>query len=248
MFFPQGSGSRGPRWPPAAPARAGGLRPAITACSAFGSSRTRRSAIAWKSALSCSPTATSVGALTALRSTSSISSISSSTAQRVIGRSRSATLGAQKARSSSVDRVEVAGFEQPLFLLRVGAHLLRPVVVRQRRIEQHERRDQLRVPGREVEADEAAVGRAHQRDRRFGGQGFGEPMPPHLARQVEPLPHLRAGDAGVNEDDQPSPSPDSSSTARNASCGTSTRPTCFMRFLPAFCFSSSLRLRLTSPP
>src|SRR5690349_2276011 len=39
-----------------------------------------------------------------------------------------------------------------------------------------------------------------------------------------------------------------SSTARNASCGTSIRPTCFMRFLPAFCFSSSLRLREMSPP
>jgi hypothetical protein len=44
------------------------------------------------------------------------------------------------------------------------------------------------------------------------------------------------------------PSPDSSSTARNASWGTSILPTCFMRFLPAFCFSSSLRLRVTSPP
>src|SRR6266511_1726007 len=40
----------------------------------------------------------------------------------------------------------------------------------------------------------------------------------------------------------------SSSTDRNASWGTSTRPTCFMRFLPFFCFSSSLRLRVTSPP
>jgi hypothetical protein len=27
-----------------------------------------------------------------------------------------------------------------------------------------------------------------------------------------------------------------------------TLPTCFMRFLPSFCFSSSLRLRETSPP
>ena len=26
------------------------------------------------------------------------------------------------------------------------------------------------------------------------------------------------------------------------------RPSCFMRFLPSFCFSSSLRLRLMSPP
>src|SRR5262245_45294655 len=33
------------------------------------------------------------------------------------------------------------------------------------------------------------------------------------------------------------------STARKASCGISTLPTRFMRFLPSFCFSSSLRLR-----
>jgi len=38
------------------------------------------------------------------------------------------------------------------------------------------------------------------------------------------------------------------STARNASCGISTRPTCFIRFLPSFCFSSNFFLRLTSPP
>ena len=38
------------------------------------------------------------------------------------------------------------------------------------------------------------------------------------------------------------------STARKASCGISTRPIRFMRFLPSFCFSSSLRLRLMSPP
>jgi hypothetical protein len=37
-------------------------------------------------------------------------------------------------------------------------------------------------------------------------------------------------------------------TARNASCGMSTWPTRFMRFLPSFCFSRSLRLREMSPP
>jgi hypothetical protein len=36
--------------------------------------------------------------------------------------------------------------------------------------------------------------------------------------------------------------------ARNASCGISTLPTDFMRFLPAFCFSSSFFLRVMSPP
>ncbi len=36
--------------------------------------------------------------------------------------------------------------------------------------------------------------------------------------------------------------------AIKASCGISTLPTRFMRFLPSFCFSSSLRLRVTSPP
>ena len=33
-----------------------------------------------------------------------------------------------------------------------------------------------------------------------------------------------------------------------ASWGTSTRPMDFIRFLPSFCFSSSLRLRVMSPP
>src|SRR5512137_2828837 len=37
-------------------------------------------------------------------------------------------------------------------------------------------------------------------------------------------------------------------TARKASWGISTWPTCFMRFLPSFCFSRSLRFRLMSPP
>ena len=37
-------------------------------------------------------------------------------------------------------------------------------------------------------------------------------------------------------------------TAMKASCGISTVPNCFIRFLPSFCFSRSLRLREMSPP
>jgi hypothetical protein len=44
------------------------------------------------------------------------------------------------------------------------------------------------------------------------------------------------------------PSESEESAAMNASFGTSTEPMFFMRFLPSFCFSSSLRLRLMSPP
>ena len=35
---------------------------------------------------------------------------------------------------------------------------------------------------------------------------------------------------------------------RNASCDSCTLPKFFMRFLPSFCLSSSLRLRVMSPP
>ena len=37
-------------------------------------------------------------------------------------------------------------------------------------------------------------------------------------------------------------------TSINASCGMFTVPNAFMRFLPSFCFSSNLRLRVMSPP
>ncbi len=36
--------------------------------------------------------------------------------------------------------------------------------------------------------------------------------------------------------------------ARKASCGISTRPTCFIRFLPSFCFSHNFLFRVMSPP
>ncbi len=48
--------------------------------------------------------------------------------------------------------------------------------------------------------------------------------------------------------DRESRSPSRFSTARNASWGTSTEPSWRMRFLPSFWRSSSLRLRLMSPP
>ena len=38
------------------------------------------------------------------------------------------------------------------------------------------------------------------------------------------------------------------SAATKASCGTSTRPMVFIRFLPSFCFSSSFRFLVMSPP
>ena len=37
-------------------------------------------------------------------------------------------------------------------------------------------------------------------------------------------------------------------TLMKASCGTSTEPTCLIRFLPSFCFSRSFFLREISPP
>ena len=40
----------------------------------------------------------------------------------------------------------------------------------------------------------------------------------------------------------------SSRTERKASCEISTLPTCFIRFLPSFCFSNSFRFREMSPP
>src|SRR3990172_1760023 len=38
------------------------------------------------------------------------------------------------------------------------------------------------------------------------------------------------------------------STARKASCGSSMLPTCFILFLPSFCFSRSFRFLVISPP
>jgi len=46
----------------------------------------------------------------------------------------------------------------------------------------------------------------------------------------------------------PSPQLSTFSAAMKASCGMSTLPNCRIFFLPSFCFSRSLRLRVMSPP
>ena len=68
---------------------------------------------------------------------------------------------------------------------------------------------------------------------------------PHaLPRQLQ----AAAAAAGAARPDQRCLSGWVDSAAMKASCGTSTRPITFIRRLPSFCFSSSLRLRVMSPP
>src|ERR1700719_3827885 len=67
-----------------------------------------------------------------------------------------------------------------------------------------------------------------------GANGAGL-LDPGGLRQTDPWP-LRA---------QPSPI---LRAAMKADCGISTLPNWRIRFLPSFCFSRSLRLRVTSPP
>ena len=108
--------------------------------------------------------------------------------------------------------------------------------------------------------DHRAVGRADAAgdDVRRPSSPPAAAMGPCRSRRVRPDPRptgpvgrgavtrLRPSLEASNRSAQPlSPS---SSTARNASWGTSIRPTCFIRCLPFFCCSSSLRLRLMSPP
>ena len=78
-----------------------------------------------------------------------------------------------------------------------------------------------------------------------------------LDRRVTDLRHKRAitafgpAERNMNVDSQGTlrhPAQSRFKTAMNASCGSSTLPTCFMRFFPSFCFSSSLRFRVMSPP
>ena len=106
--------------------------------------------------------------------------------------------------------------------------------------------DRLTVDRRGRAADVAQLGlRVEMTKRRLG-------IDDALATQHQPIdePDGTRGDHQPEQDDREIQTHLSSTCrmARKASCGISTDPTCFMRFLPAFCFSSNLRLREMSPP
>lgn len=65
-----------------------------------------------------------------------------------------------------------------------------------------------------------------------------QPLAPFAARIPLPVPLARSTHRQSS----------SRSARMKASGGISTEPRLFMRFLPSFCFSSNLRLRVTSPP
>src|SRR5690606_10980777 len=87
-----------------------------------------------------------------------------------------------------------------------------------------------------VEVDaECALGRTGRRRRRQGAVGGNRVARGKGRAHFLDLASLPVG---VSED----------RAAMKASGGTSTRPIDFIRFLPSFCFSRSLRLREMSPP
>ena len=81
-------------------------------------------------------------------------------------------------------------------------------------------------------------------------EGRGSPVSSPVAAATIPHGEERPQGASrtANHGQPFSPHPSIFSAAMNASCGISTLPNCRIFFLPAFCFSSSLRLRETSPP
>lgn len=103
-----------------------------------------------------------------------------------------------------------------------------------------------RVAGREVEGQLPLV-------EQVGGEPR-EPVEPGGPVRTEPCLGPQPGrddEGGAGDYFLPlslALAPSEESAAMNASWGTSTRPTIFIRFLPSFCFSSSLRLRVMSPP
>src|SRR6185503_9080448 len=71
-----------------------------------------------------------------------------------------------------------------------------------------------------------------------------EAAPPRAERNVHIQPaHIPPHATRRNRKSLHHPSESIRSTARNASCGISTVPICFIRRFPSFCFSSSFRLR-----
>ena len=92
---------------------------------------------------------------------------------------------------------------------------------------------QLELCQERVDVGAVALASADQRDEVAVSAAVGAERQVHV-EMPDAAAHLR--------------SPSRLRTARNASCGTSTAPTCFMRFLPFFWRSRSLRLRVMSPP
>lgn len=94
----------------------------------------------------------------------------------------------------------------------------------------------------------------HCRRRRFSGRALCQTPPGAILDQRHPCVAFDSEQEEIRlrctatQRPHSGVSPLTRSTARKASCGISTRPTRFMRFLPAFCFSRSLRLREISPP
>ena len=83
------------------------------------------------------------------------------------------------------------------------------------------------------------TGGSAARERRAGEQETGDDKAPTMGRAAEePV-------CDHSHDGQLSPI---FSAWMKAACGISTLPNWRMRFLPSFCFSRSLRLRVTSPP
>ncbi len=99
-------------------------------------------------------------------------------------------------------------------------------------------------PQEDEEFDRLAANALLPFERTAGGIGDGRG---ERSRRPSPI----AVDSSVPVAITPAPldhSSPSSRTERKASCEISTLPTCFIRFLPSFCFSSSLRFREMSPP
>ena len=85
--------------------------------------------------------------------------------------------------------------------------------------------------------------RAQEKTKRVEFSGSIKPLPMATEKGA-----WRLADGGQDAPPTRNPYRPSFSTAMNASCGISTCPTIRILFFPAFCFSSSFRFRVTSPP